>query len=97
MKPVIVPEWGWVRMDDERTRWVQVFARLKPGYTIENAQGPLQGLFTQIRQHEMTLPGAKNWTPFIRERFMTGAVEAGQGRTSAIRRSATTSRPRWSC
>ena len=75
MKPVIVPEWGWVRMDDERTRWVQVFARLKPGQTIETAQGPLQGLFTQIRQHEMTLPGAKNWTPFIRERFMTGQLK----------------------
>ena len=75
MKPVIVPEWGWVHMDDERTRWVQVFARLKPGYTIETAQGPLQGLFTQIRQHEMTLPGAKNWTPFIRERFMTGQLK----------------------
>ena len=75
MKPVIVPEWGWVRMDDERTRWVQVFARLKPGYTVDTAQGPLQGLFTQIRQHEMTLPSAKNWTPFIRERFMTGQLK----------------------
>ena len=75
MKPVIVPEWSWVRMDDERTRWVQVFARLKPDYTIDSAQGPLQGLFTQIRQHEMTLPGAKNWTPFIRERFMTGQLK----------------------
>jgi predicted permease len=75
MKPVIVPEWGWVRMDDERTRWVQVFARLKPGQTVETAQGPLQGLFTQIRQHEMTLPGAKNWSPFIRERFMTGQLK----------------------
>ena len=75
MKPVIVPEWGWVHMDDERTRWVQVFARLKPGHTIENAQGPLQGLFMQIRQHEMSLPGAKNWTPFIRERFMQGQLK----------------------
>ena len=75
MKPVIVPEWGWVHMSDERTRWVQVFARLKPGYTIETAQGPLQGLFTQIRQHEMTLPGAKNWSPFQRERFMTGQLK----------------------
>ena len=75
MKPVIVPEWSWVRMDDERTRWVQVFARLKPGQTIESAQGPLQGLFTQIRQHEMTLPGAKTWTPYIRERFMTGQLK----------------------
>src|SRR5262245_41667672 len=75
MKPVIVPEWQWVHMDDERTRWVQVFARLKPGYTIETAQGPLQGLFLQIRQHEMTLPGAKNWTPYIRERFMQGQLK----------------------
>ena len=74
MKPVIVPEWNWLRMDDERSRWVQVFARLKPGFTIESAQAPLQGLFLQIRQHEMTLPGAKNWTPFIRERFMQGRL-----------------------
>jgi predicted permease len=75
MKPVIVPEWTWVKMDDERTRWVQVFARLKPGYTVESAQAPLQGLFTQIRQHEMTLPGAKHFSPYIREQFMKGRLK----------------------
>ncbi len=74
MKPVLVPEWEWVLMDDERTRWVQVFARLKAGFTIESAQAPLQTLFTQIRAHEMTLPGAKDWSPFLRERFMTGRL-----------------------
>jgi len=75
MKPAVVPEWEWVKMADERTRWVQVFARLKPGYTAETAQGPMQGLFTQIRQHEMTLPGAKDWSQFQRERFMTGQLK----------------------
>ena len=75
MKPVIVPEWGWVHMDDERTRWVQVFARLKPGYTIQSAQGPLQGLFTQIRQHELTLPGAKYFSAFNREQFLKGQLK----------------------
>ena len=74
MKPVIVPEWNWLRIDDERSRWVQVFARLKPGYTVETAQGPMQGLFTQIRQHEMTLPAAKNWSQFNRDRFMQGRL-----------------------
>ncbi len=74
MKPVLVPEWSWVYMDDPRTRWVQVFARLKPGQTIESAQAPLQGLFTQIRAHEMTLPGAKDWSAFSRERFMQGRL-----------------------
>ena len=75
MKPAVVPEWTWVKMADERTRWVQVFARLKPGYTAITAQGPMQGLFTQIRQHEMTLTGAKDWSQFQRDRFMTGQLK----------------------
>src|SRR5687767_7654618 len=74
MKPVIVPEWNWLRMDDERSRWVQVFARLKPGYTVETAQAPLQVLFSQIRAHEMTLPGAKWMNAYTRERFLSGQL-----------------------
>jgi predicted permease len=74
MKPVIVPEWNWMRIDDPRTRWVQVFARLKPGQTIESAGAPMQGLFLQIRAHEMTLEGAKNWSQFVRDRFMEGQL-----------------------
>ena len=61
-------------MDDRRTRWVQVFARLKPGYTVESAQAPLQGLFTQIRAYEMTLPAAKDWSKYSREQFMKGQL-----------------------
>ena len=82
MKPVMAPSWGWVHMDDRRTRWVQVFGRLKPGYTVESARAPMQGLFTQIRAYEMTLPAAAKWSPYLRERFMTGrlnVVEAGMG------------------
>jgi predicted permease len=74
MQPVVAPEWTWLKMEDERTRWIQVFARLKPGYTIESAAAPLQTLFTQIRQHELTLPGAKDFTPFIREQFLKGQL-----------------------
>jgi predicted permease len=76
MKPVMVPDWGWVHMDDRRARWVQVFARLKPGYTVESAQAPLQGLFTQIRAYEMTLPAAKDWSSYSREQFMKGRMHA---------------------
>ncbi|MGE0360561.1 MAG: ABC transporter permease [Vicinamibacterales bacterium] len=74
MQPIIAPEWAWLKMDDERTRWVQVFGRLKPGYTVESAAAPLQTLFTQLRQDEMTLPGAKDWTAYIREQFMKGRL-----------------------
>jgi predicted permease len=74
MKPMMAPDWTWVHMDDRRTRWVQVFARLKPGYTVESAQAPLQGLFTQIRAYEMTLPAAKDWSAYSREQFMKGRL-----------------------
>jgi predicted permease len=76
MKPVMAPGWDWVYMDNPRTRWVQVFARLKPGVTAASAQGSLQGLFLQIRAHEMTLPGAKDWSAYARQQFMTGQLRA---------------------
>ena len=78
MKPAIVPEWSWLKIDDERTRWVQVFGRLKPGYTVDSAAGPMQGLFLQIRQHEMTLPGAKDFSPYVREQFMKGTLKVAK-------------------
>ena len=74
MKPVMVPDWEWVHFDDRRTRWVQVFGRLKPGYTLASAAAPLQGLFTQVRNYEMTLPAAKDWSQFSRDRFMQGKL-----------------------
>ena len=74
MKPVMVPDWGWLHMDDRRARWVQVFARLKPGWTVESAAAPLQGLFTQIRTEEMQLPAAKDWSQYARDQFMKGKL-----------------------
>ena len=87
MKPVMLPDWGWLRAMDRRTRWVQVFGRLKPGYTVESAAGPLQGLFTQVRTYEMTLPPATTWSPYMREQFMKGRllVESAAGGFSGIR------------
>src|SRR5574338_380020 len=78
MKPVMAPDWGWVHMDDRRTRWVQAFARLKPGYTVESAVAPTQGLFTQVRAYEMTLPAAKDWSAYIREQFMKGRINVAK-------------------
>jgi predicted permease len=78
MKPVMVPEWGWLNVGDRRARWVQIFARLKPGYTMESAAPSVQGLFTQIRQYEMTLPEAKDWSAYAREQFMKGRLLVGK-------------------
>ena len=74
MKPAMMPDFGWIHFDDRRARWVQLFARLKPGYALQTAQAPLQGLFTQIRAYEMTLPAAKEWSAYSRQEFMKGRL-----------------------
>ena len=75
MMPMIAPEWAsFLHMDDRRTRWVQVFARLKTGQTLETAKPQLQVLFRQIREYEMSLPAARNWSNYMRTRFMDGKI-----------------------
>jgi predicted permease len=74
MQAVMLPEWPWLHMDDRRSRWVQVFGRLKPGYTIDSAQAPLQALFAQVRAYEVTLPEAKDWSAYDRQRFLRGKL-----------------------
>ncbi|MCX6595483.1 MAG: ABC transporter permease [Acidobacteria bacterium] len=81
MKAQLMPEQTWIEMSDRRSRWVQVFARLKPGYTPASAQAPLQVLFTQIRRDEMALAAAKDWTPYSRDEFMRGTIHVEQAAT----------------
>ncbi len=81
MKPVMLPEWSWLQMEDRRSRWVQVFARLKPGYTAESAQAPLQVLFHQIREYESTLPAASKWSAYAREQFLKGTLHVQKAAT----------------
>jgi predicted permease len=78
MKEIMMPDNGWLHVDDRRARWVQMFGRLKPGYTVQSAQPPLQGLFTQIRTYEMTLPAAKEWSQYSRDEFMKGRLLVDQ-------------------
>jgi predicted permease len=81
MKEAMLPEWPWLYVDNRRARWVQIFARLKDGYTVESAAAPLQGLFTQIRTHEMTLPAAKDWSAYSRDQFMKGRMRVESAAT----------------
>ena len=75
MQAVMLPEWPWLHMDDRRSRWVQVFGRLKPGYTADTARAPLQALFTQVRAYEATLPAASDWSAYDRKMFLKGQLQ----------------------
>src|SRR5580658_8667614 len=53
MKPLMTP--GWDEIGNRRSQWIQTFARMKPGYTVESAKASLQPLFSQILREEMAM------------------------------------------
>ena len=72
MKPLMTP--GWDEIGDRRSQWIQMFARMKPGFTVDSAQASLQPLFTQILREELTQPELKDISPYNRDRFLERKV-----------------------
>jgi predicted permease len=72
MKPLMTP--GWDDMGNRRSQWIQMFGRLKPGYTVESATAALQPLFLQILREEMNQPGFRTVSQYNRDRFMQRTV-----------------------
>src|SRR5579885_2745631 len=66
MKPQITP--GWNDLDNRRSRWLNIFGRLKPGITAEQAQVGLAPLWHSIREDE--LKAMPNATPKFRQGFL---------------------------
>ncbi len=72
MKPILTP--GWDAIGDRRSQWIQMFARMKPGYTVESAKASLQPLLQQILQMESTEKALSTFSAYYRERFLKRQV-----------------------
>jgi len=93
MKAQMTPNWD--DMDNRRSRWVNVFARRKPGITVEQVKATLQPFFHGLLEEEVRQPAFRNASAEMRDRFLTGQLDilpAAQGR-SPIRRQL--SQPLW--
>src|SRR5215471_7794943 len=80
MKPLMTP--GWDEIGDRRSQWVQMFARMKPGFTVESAKASLQPLLTQVLNLEIAQPEMKEASKYNRDRFLARKVRmeaAGSG------------------
>ncbi|HWC17192.1 MAG TPA: ABC transporter permease, partial [Terriglobales bacterium] len=66
MKPQITP--GWNDLEERRSRWLNIFGRLKPGMTVKQAEVGLAPLWHAIREDE--LKAMPNATPKFREGFL---------------------------
>ena len=82
MKAQMTPNWDDV--DNRRSRWVNVFGRLKPGVTREQAKAALQPYFHNILEVEVLDAAFSGTTSYTREQFLKGQVDlldAARGRS----------------
>jgi predicted permease len=77
MAPQIVGQ--ELRLEDRRYRWVQVFARLKPGVSRQQAQASLQPLFHQILQFEVQQKEFGHASAYRREQFLRMKLDVMPG------------------
>jgi predicted permease len=80
MKPLLTP--GWDDLGDRRSQWVQVFARMKPGFTVDRAKASLQPLLSQILRDELARPEMRDTSDYNRKLFLARQVRmvsAGSG------------------
>ena len=81
MKAQMTPNWDDVI--NRRSRWVNVFGRLKPGVSLAQAKAALQPFFHGILEQEVLEPAFTNTTAYTRGEFLKGQVDlrAAQGRS----------------
>ncbi len=69
---------GWKGLDDRRTYWVYLFARLKPGMSREQAQAGINPIFHGIIQ-EVDLPLQKGSSDRYRQQFVAQVMTLEPG------------------
>src|SRR5579871_4823710 len=58
------------KLKDRRSRWVNVFGRLKPGITIDKAKASLQPYMHSMLEMEVKQEAFRNASPYDREQFL---------------------------
>ncbi|WP_031498349.1 ABC transporter permease [Bryobacter aggregatus] len=73
MKAEMTP--GWDAMEDRRSRWVQIFARLKPGTSIAQAKAQMNSQFHNMRAMEVKEAAFAKASDISKQNFLRGNLE----------------------
>lgn len=83
MRPALMPQLNEeLDFHNRRTRWVQVFGRLKPGVSRIQAQASLQPFFHSILEMEVKQAAFNKASDAVRARFLQNVIQVlpgGQG------------------
>src|SRR5882724_8185902 len=81
MKKLMTPNWD--DLEQRRTRWVQVFGRLKPGVSVEEAKASLQPMFKAMLKSDVQEAAFRTASQYTKDRFLESTMDVlpgGQGR-----------------
>jgi predicted permease len=76
---MMVKEFSNRSLDDRRTRWVQVFARLKPGVSRTQAKASLQPIFHNVLEMEVQQKEFARTSPYTRQQFLKMTLDVLPG------------------
>jgi predicted permease len=93
MQPHVLP--GWRFLEDRRSRFAQVYGRLRPGVSHAQAQASLQPYFRAIRERELTDSSLSGVPPRIKEEFLSARIQVEPGFQGIARLRRTLARPLW--
>jgi predicted permease len=82
----------YLDLNDRRSRWVTIFARLKPGVSLTAAKAGMQPLFHQIIQMEVQQKAFSKAAPEMKQRFLQmsmNVLPAATGRSQLRRQFST--------
>jgi len=84
MKAQMTPTWN--DLDNRRSWWVNIFARLKPGVTMRQANAAMNVLYRQIQAEEVK--AIQGWEQNLRDRFVNKHLDIlpGDKGQSSLRR-----------
>ena len=86
MQPKLGP--SWLQIEGRRFRWVQVYARLKPGVSAAQAQAGVLPLYRSILKQEATDAAFSGASAETKRRFLAGELsvnDASRGRSGFFR------------
>ena len=79
MKPQMTP--GWDELEDRRSKWLNIVARLKPGVALQQAEAGITPLWKSLRQMELQSITSKNQRfrdQFVAKSYLT-LIDASRG------------------
>ena len=84
MKKEMTPGWEMYSLESRRGKWVNVFARLKPGVTITQAKASLQPFFHSILEMEVREKDFAKASQYTKDQFLKATIDVqpgGRGRS----------------